>query len=136
VKVVLHVCYGDYSVIFPHLNEIQVDQVNLALKNYEYEPIKLLKRYKVEKEIGIGVIDVHTNRVETKEEVAKDLNRVIRYLDYLSPDKFWVNPDCGLKLRPRKVALEKLKSMVAGTSVLREKLKGGVEPSIGPTINR
>ncbi|BBD71943.1 methionine synthase [Sulfodiicoccus acidiphilus] len=136
VKVVLHVCYGDYSIIFPKLNELLVDQVNLALKNYDYEPIKLLKRYRIEKEIGVGVIDVHTNRVETPDEVAKDLNRVLKYLDYLPPHKFWVNPDCGLKLRPRKVAFEKLKSMVNGTLALRSRLKSTEEPTLKPLFSR
>lgn len=69
---------------------------------------------------GVGVIDVHNRRVETPEEVAKD---ILNVLNYFPPDKVWINPDCGLKLLSRKVAYQKLVSMVEGTKIAREELK-------------
>jgi len=119
-KLVMHICYGDYTIIAPYLNEIKVDQINFALKIYNYKPLKLFKKYAYEKEIGVGVIDVHNKRVETPEEVAKDIRNV---LEYFPPEKVWINPDCGLKLLPRKIAYEKLVSMVKGTKIIREELK-------------
>jgi len=46
-------------------------------------------------------------------------------LRYFPPEKVWVNPDCGLKLLPRKIAFEKMVSMVNGTRLAREELKKG-----------
>ncbi|AOL15987.1 methionine synthase [Sulfolobus sp. A20] len=119
-KLVMHICYGDYKLVAPYLNEIKVDQINFALKIYDYKPLKLFKKYEYNKEIGVGVIDVHNRRVETPEEVAKD---ILNVLNYFPPDKVWINPDCGLKLLSRKVAYQKLVSMVEGTKIAREELK-------------
>ncbi|BDB97603.1 methionine synthase [Saccharolobus caldissimus] len=119
-KLIMHICYGDYTIVAPYLNEIKVDQINFALKIYDYKPLELLKKYGYDKEIGAGVIDVHSRRVETPEEVAKDINRV---LSYFPVEKVWINPDCGLKLLSRKIAYQKLLSMVEGTKIVREELK-------------
>jgi len=119
-KLIMHICYGDYTIVAPYLNEIKVDQINFALKIYDYKPLELLKKYGYDKEIGAGVIDVHSKRVETPEEVAKDINKV---LSYFPVEKVWINPDCGLKLLSRKIAYQKLLSMVEGTKIVREELK-------------
>ncbi|QIW23234.1 methionine synthase [Sulfolobus sp. S-194] len=133
VKVVMHVCYGEYSYLEPYLDKLNVDQINLALKNYNYEPVKLFKKW--DKEIGVGVIDVHNRRIETPEEVANDLKML---LDYFKPEMIWVNPDCGLKLLPRKIAFQKLFNMVKGTKIIREELKnkGYNSTSLKPLVNR
>ncbi|MBB5253044.1 methionine synthase [Sulfurisphaera ohwakuensis] len=133
VKVVMHVCYGEYSYLEPYLDKLNVDQINLALKNYNYEPVKLFKKW--DREIGVGVIDVHNKRIETPEEVANDLKML---LDYFKPEMIWVNPDCGLKLLPRKIAFQKLLNMVKGTKIIREELKnkGYNSTSLKPLVNR
>jgi 5-methyltetrahydropteroyltriglutamate--homocysteine methyltransferase len=121
-KLMVHICYGDYKLVAPYLNDLKVDQINFALKIYDYKPLKLLKEVGFEKELGAGVIDVHNKRVESPEEVQKDLMTILRYFP---PEKVWVNPDCGLKLQPRKIAFEKMVSMVNGTRLAREELKTG-----------
>ncbi|QXJ30137.1 5-methyltetrahydropteroyltriglutamate-- homocysteine methyltransferase [Saccharolobus shibatae B12] len=119
-KLVMHICYGEYSFVAPYLNELKVDQINFALKIYNYKPLELLKKYGFDKELGAGVIDVHNRRVETSEEIANDIRKI---LEYFPPEKVWINPDCGLKLLSRKIAYQKLVSMVEGTKVVREELK-------------
>lgn len=64
-KLVMHICYGEYSFVAPYLNELKVDQINFAFKIYNYKPLELLKRYGFDKELGAGVIDVHNRRIET-----------------------------------------------------------------------
>jgi 5-methyltetrahydropteroyltriglutamate--homocysteine methyltransferase len=50
------------------------------------------------------VLDVHAHKVESVEEVVK---RIKLALEFLPPEKIYVDPDCGLKtstwerLRPR-----------------------------------
>ncbi|WP_048100157.1 methionine synthase [Candidatus Acidianus copahuensis] len=119
-KLVLHICYGDYRIVAPYLNEFNVDQINFALKIYDYKYLDLFKKYGYEKELGLGVIDVHNRRVETAEEIAKDIKYSMKYFP---AEKLWINPDCGLKLLPRKIAFEKLQNMVKGTNLVREELK-------------
>lgn len=119
-KLVMHICYGDYKIVAPYLNEFKVDQINFALKNYDYKPLDLFKKYGFEKELGLGVIDVHNRRVESPEEVAKDIKMALKYFP---AEKVWINPDCGLKLLPRSIAFQKLINMVKGTKIVREELK-------------
>jgi 5-methyltetrahydropteroyltriglutamate--homocysteine methyltransferase len=119
-KLIMHICYGDYRIIAPYLNEFNVDQINFALKIYDYKYLDLFKKYDYNKEIGVGVIDVHNRRIESPEEVKKDIINVINYFE---PNKVWINPDCGLKLLPRNIAFQKMVSMVKGTQMAREELK-------------
>lgn len=133
VKVVMHVCYGEYSYLEPYLDRLKVDQINLALKNYNYEPVKLFEKW--DGEIGVGVIDVHNRRVESPEEVANDLRML---LEHFKPERVWVNPDCGLKLLPRSIAFQKMDNMVKGTLIVREELKrkGYTTTNLKPLFNR
>ncbi|AWR99521.1 methionine synthase [Metallosphaera hakonensis] len=119
-KLMLHICYGDYKIVAPYLNDFKVDQINFALKIYNYKPLKLFKEVGYDKEIGAGVIDVHNRNVESSEEVYKDIKRL---MDYFPLDKIWINPDCGLKLLPRNIAFSKMVSMVKGVEMVREELK-------------
>ncbi len=119
-KLVMHICYGDYRIVAPYLNEFNVDQINFALKIYDYRYLELFKKYGYEKELGLGVIDVHNRRIESAEEVAKDIKNALKYFP---AEKIWINPDCGLKLLPRNIAFQKLVNMVKGTNIVREELK-------------
>ncbi|BDC19203.1 methionine synthase [Acidianus sp. HS-5] len=119
-KLIIHICYGDYRIVAPYLNEFKVDQINFALKIYNYRYLDLFKKYGYEKELGLGVIDVHNRRIESAEEVAKDIKNTLKYFP---AEKIWINPDCGLKLLPRNIALQKLVNMVKGTEIVREELK-------------
>ncbi|MEM3213428.1 MAG: methionine synthase, partial [Metallosphaera sp.] len=119
-KLMVHICYGNYKIVAPYLNDLKVDQINFALKMYNYKPLKLFKEVGYDKEIGAGVIDVHNRNVETPEEVYRDIKRV---MEYFPLEKIWINPDCGLKLLPRDIAFSKMVSMVKGTLMMREELK-------------
>ncbi len=72
------------------------------------------------RELGIGVIDVHTDFIEPPELVRDRILYVAKFYDI---DRIVVNPDCGLRTRSRDVAYQKLKSMTEGTK-LAEKILG------------
>jgi methionine synthase II (cobalamin-independent) len=40
-------------------------------------------------------------------------------LAFVYAEKLYVNPDCGFFHLPRNVALQKMRNMVAGTSIVR-----------------
>ena len=62
------------------------------------------------------MIDVKSFHVETPEEVAARLERV---LAVMPRDRLWVTADCGFSALPRWLAREKLRAMVAGTRLVR-----------------
>lgn len=118
IKVGLHVCYSDYRLLRPYYDSLNVSQFALEFANRGFRDLDVVKG--LNKELGFGVVDVHSRRVETPEEVAAAIRKV---MEYVSPECLFINPDCGLKLLPRRVAKQKLISMVKGTRIVRGELR-------------
>lgn len=70
-------------------------------------------------DVGLGVLDVHTDRIEGPELVR---DRVLYAAGVLGPERVRVNPDCGLRTRRWDVVAAKLKSLVEGTRLARKEL--------------
>jgi 5-methyltetrahydropteroyltriglutamate--homocysteine methyltransferase len=67
------------------------------------------------------VIDLGDMTIETPQLVA---DRIRRALDYVSPDRVAVAPDCGMKYLPRAVAFGKMQAMAQGAALVRRELTG------------
>jgi 5-methyltetrahydropteroyltriglutamate--homocysteine methyltransferase len=126
-KLVVHVCYGDYSLLLPHvLNLKNCSQLALEFANRDdenrtgYRVLGLFKEYLYERELGLGVVDVHSDYIESPELVK---NRIIYASRFIEPDKIYVNPDCGLRTRTWRVAYQKLRNMVLGAKLAKEELE-------------
>ena len=65
------------------------------------------------------MLDVHSHRIETKDEVKQG---ILRGLELLKPEQMYIDPDCGLKTRTVEEAREKLTVMVAAVREVREEL--------------
>jgi len=116
----IHICYGDYSTIFPEILEFKVDQLDFEFANRNFEDLKLLREYDFTKDLGFGCIDVHTKRIESVGEVKESIKKA---LEIVEPEKLYVDPDCGLKLLPREVAFKKLEVMVKAAKEVEEWLE-------------
>ena len=115
-KTITHICYGDFDVIYPALLDLPVDMIDLEMANSRYDLLDRFRAHPFTKEIGLGVLDVHTHRIETKEEVKQGL---LRALEVLRPEQIYVDPDCGLKTRTVEEARRKLEVMVAAVREVR-----------------
>jgi 5-methyltetrahydropteroyltriglutamate--homocysteine methyltransferase len=62
--------------------------------------------------IGLGVMDVKVNHVETAEEVAHALERAAAVLG--AGRVTWIHPDCGFWMLKRSVADRKIAALVQG----------------------
>ncbi len=71
------------------------------------------------KEIGLGVVDVHTHRIETVEEIK---TRVRKALEIIPAAQIYIDPDCGLKTRTVDEAKDKMRVMMDAVRELREEL--------------
>ena len=72
----------------------------------------MLRDVRPELGLGIGVIDIKDNQVETPGEVAK---RIDRAASVIGVERIhYVHPDCGFWMLPRSVADAKMESLVAG----------------------
>ena len=125
----LHVCYGNryarpsweghYDFLFPAVMEADVDQLVLEFARKGYDDLQLLRKYGWDRDLGLGVVDVKSEDIETSSLIA---GRIRRALDVVAPEHLIVNPDCGLRHLPPDVARAKLRSMVEGTAAVRAEL--------------
>ncbi|MDQ7829570.1 MAG: hypothetical protein QN122_02930 [Armatimonadota bacterium] len=115
----IHICYSDYRLLYPHLLDMTVDHLALEFKNTgDYDIVQLFKTFGDRREIGLGVVDVHSDVIETPEEIRDKVLQAARTLE--APERIWVNPDCGLRTRTWDVAFTKLQHMVAGAELARQ----------------
>jgi 5-methyltetrahydropteroyltriglutamate--homocysteine methyltransferase len=121
-KTITHICYGDFAPQYDELVKMPVDQFDLEMANSGYDLIEVMKKKGFDAEIGLGVLDSHTHRTETVEEVVRGIKLA---LEVLPPEKIYVDPDCGLKTRTWEEASAKLKVMVE--AVRRVKAEIGIE---------
>ncbi len=126
-RFVMHVCYSDYRSLFPGLLEARrCSQFLLEFANRDspehpgFEDLKLFAEHNDGREVGVGVLDVHQDRVETAPEVEDRLLRAARILK--DPTKVYANPDCGLRTRSLDVAWAKLGALVEGARRARKAL--------------
>ena len=124
-KFSLHVCFSDYSLLYPYVldlkncNQYALEFANRDNQKHEaYNQLKLLNEYGDKREIGLGVVDVHVNEVETPEIVRDRILYATKLLG--DPRRVYVNPDCGLRTRTWDVAYAKLSSITKGAGLARE----------------
>ncbi len=125
----LHVCYGNryarpsweghYDFLFPAVLEAEVGTLVLEFARKGYGDLSLFKRYPWDRRLGLGVVDVKSEDVESPEVIA---GRIRRALDVVPAQHLVVNPDCGLRHLPASVARAKLRAMVAGATAIRNEL--------------
>jgi 5-methyltetrahydropteroyltriglutamate--homocysteine methyltransferase len=99
--------------------DLPVDQLDLAMANYGYRWLELFDRNPFTKELAIGIVDVHAHRTETVDEAAEGIRKGLRYV---SAEKLWPHPDCGLKTRTVDESVEKCVAVVEATKVVRKEL--------------
>ncbi|RPI48365.1 MAG: 5-methyltetrahydropteroyltriglutamate--homocysteine methyltransferase [Betaproteobacteria bacterium] len=72
------------------------------------------------KKVLLGVIDLSDMTIESDVTVAE---RIEAALPYVRPENIIVAPDCGMKYLPREVAYGKMRAMVEGARLARERLR-------------
>src|SRR6185295_2176461 len=125
----LHICYGNrygkpswegsYRYLFPSILEAKVDLVSLEFARRGDEDLELFQEFNPSFSLGLGVVDVKIQDVESPGFVA---DRIRRALEVVPPEKLVVNPDCGCLHLPRDVAFSKLTAMVDGARLVRNEL--------------
>ena len=101
-EVHLHCCHsvykrrsdvsGDYKPILPRLREAKVDRVNLEFAYPGTGDVSDLKLLPESLEVGMGVVDVRSERLQTVEEIEAIAAAGAKVI---SPGRIALNPDCG-----------------------------------------
>ncbi|BCB76644.1 methionine synthase [Phytohabitans flavus] len=125
----LHVCYGNryarpsweghYDFLFPDVLQADVDQLVLEFARKGDGDLTIIDKFGWPGAVGLGVVDVKSDEVETPELVA---NRIRRALRHIGADRLLVNPDCGLRNLSAVTARAKLAAMARGARMVRDEL--------------
>jgi 5-methyltetrahydropteroyltriglutamate--homocysteine methyltransferase len=129
VRLGLHVCYGDYSRIYPEMLDYPVEEYDIELCNGGYEQLDVFKDSPFTKDLAMGVVDAHVAEVESVAEIKENIQKA---LEIVPPERLTVSPDCGLKLLPRDVAYGKMENMVTAAREIEQELDAGeldIEPA-------
>ncbi len=118
----VHLCFGNYGGqtiqkgdwehLLGFLNELHADHLVLELAHRPAADLEALKGVTERIKIGIGVVDIKTNHVETPEEIARAIERAEKVLG--AGRVGWVHPDCGFWMLKRSVADRKIEALVKG----------------------
>jgi len=118
----VHLCFGNYGGqsiqkgfwknLMPFLNALKVDHYVLEFARRGYDELKHFKALRDDIALGIGVIDIKDNEVESADEIARRIELAVRTL---GPKRVkWIHPDCGFWMLSRSVADRKMAALVAG----------------------
>ncbi|EMA47482.1 methionine synthase [Halococcus morrhuae DSM 1307] len=130
VRIGLHVCYGDYSRIYPEILEFPIDEFDVELANGDYEQLDVFKEPEFDLDLALGVTDVHVAEVESVAEIKANIQKG---LEIVPPERLTVSPDCGVKLLPRDVAYGKMENMVTAAREVERELDAG-EIEVGAAV--
>lgn len=136
---VMHVCRGNwtcdesvllegaYDKLSKFFDSLDVDMLALEFSTPRAGEIsQLFKNNDLNEKImlAVGCVNPRIPRVETVDEI---VGKVEKALEFLPPEKIWLNPDCGFAtfakrpLNPYNIIEEKLSNMVKASHILREK---------------
>ncbi len=118
----VHLCFGNYGgqtvqlgewrALAGFLNLLHVDHLVLEMAHRPAEELEALREVDPRIRLGIGVVDVKVNRIETAEEIAGALERATKIL---GPGRIgWIHPDCGFWMLKRSVADRKIAALAKG----------------------
>lgn len=105
----MHVC-GDIRPVFKKLLEADVrilDHEFARSKNLEAMDRGLIEAYG--KVIGFGVLDTTSDDVESVDQIERTIRQGIAQI---GKDNMWIDPDCGMRVREKEAAFQKLANMV------------------------
>ncbi len=118
-----HICYGDVPKIYPGMLKLPVAQIHLAFKNSNFELLRLFEKVPFDpaKQLGLGVIDVHSHVVDDLKSVRDGIRKALKHVP---PERLWIEPDCGLKTRTPDEVRAKLQVMVSARDAVRKEAEG------------
>ncbi len=118
----VHFCFGNYGgqsiqkgtwgSLVSFLSALRADHLVLELAHRPPSDLVALREVDPRIGIGVGVVDIKVNRVETPDEVAGAIERAEKVLG--DGRVRFIHPDCGFWMLKRSVADRKLGALTAG----------------------
>lgn len=127
VRLGAHLCFGNYlgrplarrtyRPIVEAMLGFRVDELVLEFANREMAELDVVGELTAAgRDVAVGVIDVKNYYLETADDVAERIERVLA--TGARPERIALVPDCGFSQTARWAALAKLRSLVAGRDLV------------------
>jgi 5-methyltetrahydropteroyltriglutamate--homocysteine methyltransferase len=118
----VHICFGNYGGqpvlrgfwrdLLPFLNSLRTDHLVLEFARRGYDELPLFSELDPKISLGIGLIDIKDNEVESPELIASRIELIVKTLG--AGRLRYVHPDCGFWMLQRSVVDRKLRALVEG----------------------
>ena len=122
VETAVHFCFGNYGgqtiqsgswqQLLDFLNNLRCDHLVLELAHRPDNDLEALAQIDKRIAIGLGVVDIKINQIETADEICRRIEDAEKVLG--ENRVRWIHPDCGFWMLKRSVADRKLAALTAG----------------------
>lgn len=120
--VIMHVCGRMRQIVFDQLGSI--DGIDMLDCGFAYEQYRqsfqvITKSSLVSRgwNVGLGVIDITTDNVESVDDIKKLIRRALKLY---GAERLMIDPDCGLRNLKEPSARRKLQAMVQATLEVKQ----------------
>lgn len=111
-----HLCYSQFTDVVEAINALDADVTTVEAARSKMEVLEQLGTG-VPRALGPGVYDVHSPEVPDIADIEELLVAAQRWV---SLERLWVNPDCGLKTRGEAEVVAALRNLVAAARRVRD----------------
>src|SRR5262245_49338095 len=118
----VHVCFGNYGGqtiqrgfwrdLVPFLNQLRTDHLVLEFARRGSDELEVLRNLNQNIRLGIGVVDIKDNEIETPQQIAGRIETIIKTVG--EGRLKYIHPDCGFWMLHRSVVDRKMRALVEG----------------------
>lgn len=118
----VHFCFGNYGgqtiqsgkwkPLIEFLNSLRCDHLVLELAHRPDDDLQALKDLDARLGVGLGVVDIKVNHIESADEIARSIEKAEAVLG--DGRVQFVHPDCGFWMLKRSIADRKIAALAQG----------------------
>ena len=118
----VHFCFGNYggqtiqkgewAALTAFLNELRADHLVLELAHRPGSDLEALRALDPNIGVGLGVVDIKVNHIETADEIARRIEMAEKVLG--AGRVRFIHPDCGFWMLKRSIADRKIEALAKG----------------------
>jgi 5-methyltetrahydropteroyltriglutamate--homocysteine methyltransferase len=126
----VHICFGNYGGqtaqrgfwrdLIPFLNKLHADHLVLEFARRGYDELEVFRDLNPNIHLGIGVIDIKDNEVESPQTIASRLETIVKTVG--EGQLKYIHPDCGFWMLYRSVVDRKMRALVEGRDLFEGRL--------------
>jgi 5-methyltetrahydropteroyltriglutamate--homocysteine methyltransferase len=121
----VHICFGNvggqtlqrgfWADLILFLNKLRADHLVLEFARRGYEELSAFRDLDPAIGLGIGVVDIKDNEVESPQLIASRIEKIVR--DAGEERLKYIHPDCGFWMLQRSVVDRKMRALVEGRNL-------------------